>query len=312
MKKGNKIVAAVLLLSLTVFALCGCGSSGGSQQGEQTDGALVVTDMKGREIVLDAPASRVVALTASDCEIIYALGAGDCLVGRGEYCNYPEEALQVTEVSSGTETNLEQILALQPEVVVMNAMDQSEEQVEALEKAGIQVVINAASTIEETYRSMEIIGALVGREEEASAMIDSMKQAFAEVEAHREDGEEKTVYFEVSPLEYGLWAAGDNTFMNEVAEMMGLTNIFKDVDGWAAVSEEQVLQRNPDYIVTVAMYFGEGMTPTEEIMSRPGWEELTAVKNGKILNLQNDELSRPGPRLADGAKLLYEMVYGEE
>lgn len=312
MRKGNKIVAAALLLALTVFALWGCGSPGGSQQGERTDGALVVTDMKGREIVLDAPASRVVALTASDCEIIYALGAGDCLVGRGEYCNYPEEALQVTEVSSGTETNLEQILALQPEVVVMNAMDQSEEQVEALEKAGIQVVINAASTIEETYRSMEIIGALVGREEEASAMIDSMKQAFAEVETHREDGEERTVYFEVSPLEWGLWAAGDNTFMNEVAEMMGLTNIFKDVDGWAAVSEEQVLQRNPDYIVTVAMYFGEGVTPVEEIMSRPGWEELTAVKNGKLLNLQNDELSRPGPRLAEGAKLLYEMVYGEE
>lgn len=312
MRKGNKIVAAALLLALTVFALWGCGSPGGSQQGEQTDGALVVTDMKGREIVLDAPASRVVALTASDCEIIYALGAGDCLVGRGEYCNYPEEALQVTEVSSGTETNLEQILALQPEVVVMNAMDQSEEQVEALEKAGIQVVINAASTIEETYRSMEIIGALVGREEEASAMIDSMKQAFAEVETHRADGEERTVYFEVSPLEWGLWAAGDNTFMNEVAEMMGLTNIFKDVDGWAAVSEEQVLQRNPDYIVTVAMYFGEGVTPVEEIMSRPGWEELTAVKNGKLLNLQNDELSRPGPRLAEGAKLLYEMVYGEE
>lgn len=312
MRKGNKIVVAALLLALTVFALWGCGSPGGSQQGERTDGALVVTDMKGREIVLDAPASRVVALTASDCEIIYALGAGDCLVGRGEYCNYPEEALQVTEVSSGTETNLEQILALQPEVVVMNAMDQSEEQVEALEKAGIQVVINAASTIEETYRSMEIIGALVGREEEASAMIDSMKQAFAEVETHRGDGEERTVYFEVSPLEWGLWAAGDNTFMNEMAEMMGLTNIFKDVDGWAAVSEEQVLQRNPDYIVTVAMYFGEGMTPTEEIMSRPGWEELTAVKNGKLLNLQNDELSRPGPRLAEGAKLLYEMVYGEE
>ena len=139
-----------------------------------------------------------------------------------------------------------------------------------------------------------------------------MKQAFAEVETHRGDGEERTVYFEVSPLEWGLWAAGDNTFMNEVAEMMGLTNIFKDVDGWAAVSEEQVLQRNPDYIVTVAMYFGEGVTPVEEIMSRPGWEELTAVKNGKLLNLQNDELSRPGPRLAEGAKLLYEMVYGEE
>ena len=95
--------------------------------------------------------------------------------------------------------------------------------------------------------------------------------------------------------------------MNEIAEMMGLKNCFDD-EGWAEISEEQVLERNPDYIVTITMYFGEGPTPVEEILSRAGWENVTAVQNEAILNLQNNELSRPAPRLADGAKLLYEFV----
>ena len=86
---------------------------------------------------------------------------------------------------------------------------------------------------------------------------------------------------------------------------------FADVTGWGEISEEQVLERNPDYIVTISMYFGEGPTPEEEILSRTGWENVTAVKNGKILNLPNNELSRPAPRLADGAKALYDFVYGE-
>ena len=79
--------------------------------------AVTVTDMAGREITLDAPATKVVALTASDCEILAALGAEDTLVGRGEYCDYPESVLEVPAVQSGADTNLEQIIALEPQVV---------------------------------------------------------------------------------------------------------------------------------------------------------------------------------------------------
>ncbi len=96
--------------------------------------------------------------------------------------------------------------------------------------------------------------------------------------------------------------------MNEIAEIIGLENCFAEVDGWGEISEEQVLERNPDYIVTIAMYFGEGPTPKEEIISRTGWENVTAVKNKAILNLQNNELSRPVPRLAEGAKMLYDFL----
>lgn len=269
---------------------------------------ISITDMMGREVKLSTPAQRIVALTAADCEILYAIGAGEYLVGRGEYCDYPDAVLDVPSVQSGYETNVEQIIALHPDVLLMSAMDQTADQVAQLENAGIRVVVSDADDIAGTYQAISMIGALMGREAEADAVIASMQETFDQV---KRENSGKTIYFEVSPLQYGLWTAGAGTFMNEIAEMIGLTNCFSDVNGWAEISEEQVLSRNPDYIVTISMYYGEGPTPTEEIMARAGWENVTAVKNGAILNLANNELSRPANRLADGAQMLYDFVYGE-
>lgn len=273
--------------------------------------AVTVTDMAGREIALDAPATKVVALTASDCEILAALGAEDTLVGRGEYCDYPESVLEVPAVQSGADTNLEQIIALEPQVVVMAKMAQTEEQVAALEEAGIRVVVSDAQDIEGVYTAIRLIGALVGRNDEAEAMVADMQSTFADIAAKSENTG-KTVYFEVSPLQWGLWTAGKGTFMDELATMCGLTNAFADVEGWAEISEEQVLERDPDYIVTISMYYGEGPTPVEEIKSRAGWDALKAVQNDAIFNADSNEVSRPGPRLKDAAEALYTFVTGEE
>jgi iron complex transport system substrate-binding protein len=271
------------------------------------DTSFTVTDMTGREITFEKPVEKAVALTASDCEIIFALGAEEVLVGRGEYCDYPPEVTDIPSVQSGYDTNIEQIIALEPEVLFMATMAQTQEQVEQLEKAGIKVVVSDAQDIAGTYTAIAMIGQILGKNEEAEQIIDSMKNAFEEIAENKLDGE-KTIYFEVSPLQWGLYTAGTGTFMNEVAEMMGLKNCFADVTGWAPISEEQVLERNPDYILTITMYFGEGPTPEEEITARPGWENVTAVKNGDILNLVNNELSRPAPRLVEGAQMLYDFV----
>ena len=289
------LIAALLLLSCGAFASAETGTS------------FTVTDMAGREITFDKPVERAVALTPADCEIIFALGAEEVLVGRGEYCDYPPEVLDIPSVQSGYDTNIEQIIALEPEVLFMATMAQTEEQVAQLEKAGVKVVVSDAQDIEGVYTAINLIGEVLGKAEEAGEIIDGMKTVFEEIEANRLDGT-KTIYFEVSPLEWGLWTAGAGTFMNEVALMIGLKNCFDDVTGWAAISEEQVLERNPDFILTITMYYGEGPTPEEEIMSRAGWENVTAVQNAAILNLQNNELSRPAPRLADGAKMLYDFV----
>ena len=299
--KTVKLVSLLLCLIL-VCPVFGCAE----------DAAVTVTDMTGREITLDAPATRIVALTASDCEILYALGAGDTLVGRGEYCDYPEDVQDVPSVQSGYETNIEQIIALEPQVVLMATMAQTTEQVEALEAAGVRVVVSDAQDIAGVYTAIELIGAVTGKNEEAAALVAGMKDSFAAIAAEAKGDGSKTVYFEVSPLEYGLWTAGKGTFMDELAQMVGLKNAFEDVEGWAAISEEQVLERNPDYIVTISMYYGEGPTPVEEIMGREGWQELKAVKNGAVFNADSNEISRPGPRLVDAAQALYDFVYGEE
>ena len=278
----------------------------------EVSGPITITDMLGREITLEQPAARVVALTPSDCEILFAIGAGDTLVGRGEYCDYPAAVLDIPAVQSGAETNIEEILALEPQLLIMSAMSQTEEQAAQLEAAGVQVVISDAQDIAGVYTAIEMIGKLMGRDESAAEVIDNMKAIFAEIEEKSTGDGSKTIYFEVSPLEYGLYTAGAHTFMDEVANMLGVKNCFADVEGWSAISEEQVLKRNPDYIMTITMYYGEGPTPEEEILGRAGWENVTAVKNKAILNLVDNELSRPAPRLADGAKMLYDFVYGEE
>lgn len=326
--KYLKKIALVLTFAmmLSMFAACGATpvettavtepSATATETVESSapaaDGSVTVVDMIGKTITLDKPAERIVALTPSDCEILYAIGAGDTLVGRGKYCDYPAEVLDIPAVESGANTNLEQIIALEPDVLLMSTMSQTEEQIAALEEAGIKVVVSDAQDIEGVYTAIELIGALMGKDAEAASIIENMKTTFSEIQATATGDGSETIYFEVSPLEYGLWAAGSHTFMDEIAQMLGLTNAFADVEGWGEISEEQVLERNPDYIVTISMYFGEGPTPVEEILGRKGWENVTAVKNGAILNLANNELSRPAPRLAEGAEMLYDFVYGEK
>ena len=134
----KKILGIILALVL-VLSMAACGKSGGGSSTEEPSSAnasapfVTVTDMTGREITLDEPATRIVALSASDCEILFAIGGGDALIGRGEYCDYPAEVLNVPSVESGMETNIEQIISLQPQVLLMSTMAQTTEQVEALE-----------------------------------------------------------------------------------------------------------------------------------------------------------------------------------
>ena len=275
------------------------------------EGGITVTDMTGREIALDGPAAKIVALTASDVEIIYALGAGDQLVGRGEYCDWPAEVLDKPVVKSGAETNLEEILALEPDVVIMATMAQTVDQVNALEEAGVKVIVSDAQNLEGVYTAITLIGQIIGKNDEAAVLVKEMQDTFDEIKAKAADSG-KTIYFEVSPLEWGLWAAGKGTFMDELAGICGLTNAFADVDGWGAVSEEQVFEKDPDYIVTTSMYWGEGPTPVEEIMGRAGWDKLQAVQNNRIFNADSNEITRPGPRLMNAVEALYAFVYGAE
>ena len=293
-KKIVSLLLAALMLCTAALALA-------------EDAAVTVTDMYGREITLTEPATRIVAMQPSDCEILCAIGCEDALVGRGQFCDYPPSVLELPEVQSGENTNIEEILALEPQVVLMNDMAANETQVKALEDNGIKVVVSRATDIEGTYYAIRMIGALMGKNDEAEALIADMQNTFDEIKA-KSPAEGKTVYFEISPLQWGLWSAGKNSFMNELAEICGLTNIFADQeDAWLSISEEQVIERNPDYIVSIA---GMGDTAVEEILGRTGWDVITAVQNAQVFNADSNAIARPGPRLKDAAVELYNFLNG--
>ena len=294
------------LVSLFLAALVLIGGLSALAEGA----GITLTDMHGREITLTEPVTRIVAMQPSDCEILCAIGCEDALVGIGQYCDYPASITGLPVVQSGQETNVEEILALNPQVVLMNDMSQSEEQVRQLEENGVKVVVSMATDIEGVYYAIRMIGSLMGKEDAAEAVVADMQGTFEDIRAKSAD-EGKTVYFEVSPLQWGLWTAGKGTFMDELASICGLTNAFADVEDWASISEEQVIARDPDYIVTITMYYGEGPTPVEEILGREGWQDMKAVKNAQVFNASDSNaLSRPGPRLKDAAVELFDFITG--
>ncbi len=294
-KRGlSLLMAMLLLLSLAVVS-----------QAEENK----VTDMTGRELVFTKPVERVIVMMPGDCEMLYALGAGSLVVGRGEYCKYPAEVLDIEAVKSGQETNLEQIIALAPDVVVMTKMAQSVEHIQALEKAGIKTLVTDAQDIQGVYAAIALLGQVTGKTAEAAKLESDMKAALAEVVTKVDGRKAGSAYYEASPLQWGLWASGSGTFMDELGQMAGLSNIFADSQAWVEVSEEQVISRNPDHIFTTTMYFGEGPKPEEEILTRAGWENITAVKENQVVNLDGDIFTVPGPRLVEALNFLYEYLF---
>ena len=288
------------LVSLFLVLLLAAGASASLAE----DTGITVTDMFGREVTLAEPATRIVVIQPSDCEILCAIGCEDAIVGRGQYVDYPASILDVPVVQSGAETNVEEILALQPQVVLMNSMSQSEEQVRQLEENGVKVVVSSTSNIESVYTAITLIGKLMGKEAEAEAVIADMQQTFDAIRASASD-EAKKVYFEISPPPY-LYTAGSSSYMNELAEICGIKNIFDDQeDAWPMISEEQVIERNPDYIVLIT---GMGSAGVEEILSREGWGDVNAIQNQKVFNDDDSCMARPSPRLKDAAVELFNFV----
>ena len=181
-----KKILAILIAALMLFAF-GCKKEAEApaekpaEAPAPADGSFTVTDMAGREVKFEKPVDKAVALTASDCEIIYAIGGEAALVGRGEYCDYPPEVMAIPSLTSGAETNIEQIIALEPDTVFLSMMAQTQEQVDQLEKAGIRVVVSDAQDIEGTFTAIRLIGQVLGKTEEADQIVADKEKEIMEV-----------------------------------------------------------------------------------------------------------------------------------
>lgn len=296
-----KKIISILLVLVLVTAAAGC-----SDQAKSND--ITVTDSRGVAVQMNSLPQKIVSLTPSDTEILYALGAGDRVIAVSEYCNYPEDVKKKQKLPTGEKLSMESLLALKADVIFLGKMSVMEDQIKQLEESGAKIIITEANTLEETYKVIEMIGAAVGKTEEAASVIAGMKAGFEKIRSQAAHQKPVKVYVEVSPLEYGLWSCGKGTFVQELLDMTGAQNIFSDVEGWSAVSEEQVLERNPDIILTTASPLTGIEDPAGEISGRANWTELSAVKNGKVFMLDADMLSRPGPRLVDAAHQIQETM----
>ena len=272
---------------------------------------LSVTDGLGREITLNEIPQRIISLAPSNTEILYAIGAGDQVVGRDQLSDFPEEAATVTDIGSTFDAlNTESIVSLKPDLVLAAEIN-TPEQVKQLEDLGLTVYyLKNPHTLEEMYGNLEVVAQLTGHKEEAAALIESLKARVAAVdEKIAPISSRPNVFYELDATDPAKpYTAGKGTFITQLIDRAGGYNIASDLEGYPQLSLEQVVVADPAFIILGDARYG--VSP-ESIAQRPGWENLSAVKNGQILPFNDDLVSRPGPRLVDALEELAKLLRPE-
>lgn len=299
-----------LLFVLFVF-LAGCQSANTSSNETEVIAeteSYTVKDDRGKEISFDQVPETIVSLQPSNTEILFELGVGDKVVGVTEFDNYPEEATKIERVSDSVVFNTERIIELDPDVVIAYTIGE-ENALVPLEEAGIPVfVIQSASSFEDVYGDIEQIADVMKVEETGDKLVADIQSQIEEVQEKWSNiDQQKQVYIEISAAP-DIYTTGKNTFQQEILNHSGVENLFGDQEGWLKVSEEEIIKRNPEIIITTVDYSDD---PIAQITGRKGWEQLKAIKEDRVIQLDGDILSRPGPRIGEAVRLVAESVYPE-
>ncbi|TXC86076.1 ABC transporter substrate-binding protein [Metabacillus litoralis] len=270
---------------------------------------VTVTDGTGEEVTIESEPKTIVSVIPSNTEITYAIGQGEKLVAVDEYSNYPEETAELEKIG-GQQLNVEKILALQPDLALVTEYqhDNNRDVLTQFKEAGTDViVINSAESFDQVYQSIALIGKVTGASEEAEQVVTEMKESLEEIrEKAKAVTEKKKVWVEVSPSP-DIFTTGKNTFMHEMLESINAINTAGDQTGWVKMTEEEIVTLNPDVIITTYGYYVEN--PTEGVLSRAGWDEVPAIKQEQVFDVNNDTVTRPGPRLIDGVETLAKLIY---
>ena len=267
-----------------------------------------VVDDRGVEITFDDVPKTIISLQPSNTEILFELGVGEQIIGATDYDTYPEEALKIERVSDTETINIERVIELNPDVVFAYKIGEKA-QIEQLEAAGLKVfVIDAATNIEDVYGDIQQLAQVMGVAEKGKSAISTIQTKIEEVKEKTAQIEPKRkVYFEIAPAP-DIWSIGAGTFQQELIETAGVENLYSDQQGWFAVSEEDLIIRNPEAIVTTVMYTDD---PKGEILNRQGWESIAAVQNKEVYLLDANLLDRPGPRIGEAIELIATTIYPE-
>jgi iron complex transport system substrate-binding protein len=302
----RKIFYLTLLIALLLTA---CGSARSATPTELPAlTEIKLTDGLGRHIVLNEAAQRVLSMAPSNTEILFAVGAGGQVVGRDDFSDYPEAAKNVASIGSTFEAlNTELIVSMKPDLVLAAEIN-TPEQVKALEDLGLTVYyLKNPTTLEEMYTNLEIVAKLTGHEAEAATLVESLKKRVAAVDEKIMPLSSRFgVFYEVDGTDPAKpYTAGKGTFITLLIERAGGYNIASDIEGYPQLSLEQVVAADPAFIILGDAKFG---TTPELIALRPGWANLSAVKNKQVFPFNDDLLSRPGPRMVDGLEELAKLL----
>jgi len=306
----RRFVPALLLLALIALTACG-GAAPTSPQPttpatppapaattQHTSYPLTVTDAAGRKVTLAEAPHRILSLAPSNTEIVWALGAGSLQVGRTDYCDYPPEAKSVQSIGGMVNPNVEQIAALKPDLVLMiGGSDKLRDKLAS--DLRLTVYVADPQNFDQVYDSIRQLGLLLDAQAAADKVVATMQarmKAVTDKTAALPESQKPTVFYEV--WDDPLMTAGPGTFIDDMIRLAGGSNIGAQAkDRWPKFSLETLAASDP------AMLISPNPKSVQALLAkqRKGWENLKAVKDGKVMQVPDPNLvSRPGPRLVDG------------
>ena len=305
MQKTKKILSLLATFVMAMMIFVGCSSKPTTMQ-----------DREGNEFNLPAEINTIISTAPSNTEVLVGLGLADKLVAVDKYSADVEGVSKDLPKIDFRNPDAEAIIALNPDIVIASGHNKAgdEDPFALIKEAGIPVAyIPSSYSIEGIYGDIEFIASLTDTEKEGKELVNSMKK---EVDAIKAIGDtiqdKKNVYFEIGAGS-GLYTFGNETFLNEMIETIGATNIFGEENSWITVNPEAVIDANPDVILANTPGTNEaGLTAVEDIVSREGWDTITAVKNGDVYQIDKNSSSRGSQNIIKALKEMAKAVYPDE
>jgi len=263
-------------------------------------GDVAVTDDAGRRVTLAAPARRIVSLLPSFTELLFAIGAGDRLVGRTAWCDYPPEAVAVPSVGDGMPPSVEAVAARRPDLVVLYRSGPNVTAADQLERLGIRTVLLDLNLLEQLGPAARRLGRLTGHEQTGDSLAAVMDSLAAEPPIPS-----------TRSLVFIVWdnppiVIGGGSYLDHLAALAGARNVFHDVGSPSAqVAIETIAARDPDVIAVLS---DRAVAP--RYATRPEWRAVRAVRNGRFLFLPGQLFGRPGPRIMEAVRELRQRLQG--
>gem|GEM_PF-179185 len=295
-------IYAVALIALFLFASCSRTNTAPGSPGPTRD----VTDEAGRRLRLPEKIERIVSLAPNLTEIVYAVGAGDQLVGNTEYCDYPAAAKSVAKIGDTMHPSVERIIALKPQIVLVSTASQLEAFTKQLDQQNITVYVTNPQSLEDVFRSIQTLGELFGHHDSTATMVADLRKRAAAVEAATKVLKPVKVFYQVS--DEPLYTIGRDAFLTDLIRRAGGVSVTADVPGaFPRYSDEAALAAKPDAIILPS----GGAMATANSKAAPAMKNSPAVLNNRIYKIDENHLQRPGPRLVDGLEELARALHPE-